>query len=713
MFPWWIKYPVVNNEIQNLDWLLKTVQDEVAKMDTFINFNAIKYADPILWNITTQYEANTVVVDPVTGTAYISVQPVPSGIGLNNTDYWTVIFTMDIMSANKNITLRDDANNTLATFESNIGDWLLTQGNLYVVIRQIDVGEAYVPDYNIERRTVEMFLKAYISDVIDIIGDLDDLTTTDKDSVVDAINELVNSISTLSSNVGDLDDLTTTDKDSIVEAINELVSALSNLSTDIGDLDDLATVNTDSIVAAINSILTDTIGDLSDLHTTDKDSVVDAINEVVDSFGDLGDLALVHYPTVAAMKADANLAEGNAVRTLGYYAANDGGGALYRIVSSSTKYKETLNNGLYAELIYDKAINVLQVGAKGNNTDDDRTVFNTALTYADELLIPSDRTYILSSSLSLGNYQSIKGLCDRVGADKPLLKFTTGGIILTGDWSEINNIGIMNESTSDGITVGVINTSTVHTTIRNVFIYNARNGIATAGTVWHLNIEHVRLNDCVRGTLLENCKPCVLLLDVYFDHCTTNALRAYSSWVTCISCNFGFIDGCTNYLYTGTNAVFIGCNFECDSQITGTMIYALSNHFTFINCFFTMNGASTASVLETSNSCEGVILENCTYKTKTGSDPAATFIAQASGTMYRYGTIVIGYGCNSIPRPNLYTANKPNVIDIDSGKPIEFSGTTIDTTKLKAGCILYQSSSNKLCYFNGTNIVDMAGTVIV
>ena len=97
LFPWYIKYPNQNDEILNLDWILSTIDNLVNEVANFVTLNTIKYADPIQWNITTQYEKNTVVIDPVTGSAYISTKPVPSGVGLNNEDYWNIIFTLDVM----------------------------------------------------------------------------------------------------------------------------------------------------------------------------------------------------------------------------------------------------------------------------------------------------------------------------------------------------------------------------------------------------------------------------------------------------------------------------------------------------------------------------------------------------------------------------------------------------------------------------------------
>lgn len=60
-----------------------------------VPLSVITYADPIQWDITTQYSQNTVVVDPQTGTAYLSTQPVPGGVQITNTDYWVPIFSLE------------------------------------------------------------------------------------------------------------------------------------------------------------------------------------------------------------------------------------------------------------------------------------------------------------------------------------------------------------------------------------------------------------------------------------------------------------------------------------------------------------------------------------------------------------------------------------------------------------------------------------------
>lgn len=85
-----------------------------------------------------------------------------------------------------------------------------------------------------------------------------------------------------------------------------------------------------------------------------------------------------YYDNIAIMKTDTTLKVGDMVVTLGYYEANDGGGAEYRIKTSSDKYYEELNNGLVAELNIKEKINVKQLGAKGDGIHDDTDAIDTA-----------------------------------------------------------------------------------------------------------------------------------------------------------------------------------------------------------------------------------------------------------------------------------------------------------------------------------------------
>ena len=242
-------FPYTNFHELNLDWILQMLKKIDKTMDEFVAINALKYADPIQWDITSQYEKNTIVIDPQSGTAYISVQPVPVGVALTNTDYWAVVFDLEqfVTEANGNFTLRvEEQTTTTATFNTPINGWVVWGGVLYKALTNITAGDQYIVDSNIKRFTIE-----------DITGYIEDLATTDKSNLVAAINELVSSINNVVNSLGDLNDLTTSDKTSAVNAINELVTSITNVVNSLGDLNDLNTSDKSSAVNAINEVLYD------------------------------------------------------------------------------------------------------------------------------------------------------------------------------------------------------------------------------------------------------------------------------------------------------------------------------------------------------------------------------------------------------------------------------------------------------------------------
>ena len=76
----------------DLRWLVKKLLSFETDLKTAIDLQTIVYADPIQWDITTQYMRNTVVLDGYI--AYLSKQPIPRGIAITNTDYWQSIFDL-------------------------------------------------------------------------------------------------------------------------------------------------------------------------------------------------------------------------------------------------------------------------------------------------------------------------------------------------------------------------------------------------------------------------------------------------------------------------------------------------------------------------------------------------------------------------------------------------------------------------------------------
>lgn len=87
-------WPFTNLHELNLDWIVNAIKSQETRLQDFVALNTIKYANPFHWDITSQYPQNTLVIDPQNGTAYLSVQPVPQGVQITNTEYWTPVFTL-------------------------------------------------------------------------------------------------------------------------------------------------------------------------------------------------------------------------------------------------------------------------------------------------------------------------------------------------------------------------------------------------------------------------------------------------------------------------------------------------------------------------------------------------------------------------------------------------------------------------------------------
>ena len=273
------KYAYTDFHELNADWMIRTMISLISQVEDFVSLNAVKYADPIQWNIISQYEKNTIVIDPQTGTAYISVQPVPSGVTIYNTDYWTEVFSLDhfITAANNNFTLRVDNDTLTSTYTLNVGDWIIWNYILYKANATIIPGDQYVEGSNIIRLTVEEVVQNIYDYFHIYIGALSDLNTTDKTNIVYSINETLTYINDI---CGYSSELLTTDKNNLVHAINEV---LTTLSLEIGDLNNLATSDKTSVVNAINETLNyinDICGDRAELLTDDKNNLVHAINEL-------------------------------------------------------------------------------------------------------------------------------------------------------------------------------------------------------------------------------------------------------------------------------------------------------------------------------------------------------------------------------------------------------------------------------------------------
>ena len=90
-------YPYLDEHELNLDWLIAKMKELNIRMDEFEVINSITFSGS--WDITKQYPAWTIVDDG--GMGYVSIQPVPAGILIGNTNYWRLIADYSVIIADK------------------------------------------------------------------------------------------------------------------------------------------------------------------------------------------------------------------------------------------------------------------------------------------------------------------------------------------------------------------------------------------------------------------------------------------------------------------------------------------------------------------------------------------------------------------------------------------------------------------------------------
>lgn len=153
------EYPYVNLTDLNLDYMYRMLKDMEKRLSDYVKQSTITFHDPITWDITDQYTVNTMVVD-TDGTAYLSVQPVPAGIDITDTDYWQPIFNYDdnINKLMSNITVNTRTTGVLPEARS-AGSLAWFDGTLYMVNADLASGSVIQPGVNATAITLEDWIE--------------------------------------------------------------------------------------------------------------------------------------------------------------------------------------------------------------------------------------------------------------------------------------------------------------------------------------------------------------------------------------------------------------------------------------------------------------------------------------------------------------------------------------------------------------------------
>ena len=197
----YFEFPHTRNYDGDLGYVLKKIIELSEHYDMFFKYNSIKFADPLQWDITKQYEAYTIVFDYDSGYSYISRQAVPTGIGLNNPDFWVVVgpLIIDSWARNEILTILSFIadiyeSGTTASAVRTAGEYVVVNGNLYKTTTTINTGETYTNGINVTPITIETMIHEII--------------TSDMTPVINGINTSIGNINTSINTINhDIDNL--------------------------------------------------------------------------------------------------------------------------------------------------------------------------------------------------------------------------------------------------------------------------------------------------------------------------------------------------------------------------------------------------------------------------------------------------------------------------------------------------------------------------
>lgn len=200
------------------------VSKVIEVMQQYIETSSISYADPIQWDITKQYPRNTVVVT-VNGDGYLSTQPVPIGIDIDNEDYWTKIGNFSELwgSVKLAITPVDEKLKTTASAARAVNDLVWLNNNLYVITKAMDAGTRYIEGTNCKK-----------TDIGEQLNDLNTKVDNNKSSVDNSIEQINTNIENINTNLNKkIDKNTVGNLDQTVSGnMNQKVDGNSTLTVD-------------------------------------------------------------------------------------------------------------------------------------------------------------------------------------------------------------------------------------------------------------------------------------------------------------------------------------------------------------------------------------------------------------------------------------------------------------------------------------------------
>lgn len=345
-------------------------------------------------------------------------------------------------------------------------------------------------------------------------------------------------------------------------------------------------------------------------------------------------------------------------------------------------------------------------GAVGDGETDDTDALTATIEYAAEnnknIYIPAG-TYYISNSLSIPSKMSIIGH----NMNDTIIKSDNTVFQIEGSrYVRLQNL-LLQGSDNSGVGLSLTG-STVHLcSFKNLMIYGFATGISANTVMWNCVFESIRIGECaLGGSFTSNAISFNnTFINFYIDRCDSMMTMAALS-ASFIGCNFS-ING-TMQLSSNSDIVFQECNFECDSKIDTTSVISISSRSAaFINCKFISNFTSTSHFFRLYDGVQSILFIGGFYRSLSGNEmPESNFWDKTYFRTVKAGGInFLTY--SNVPRPsNLYAHQNIYWKDTGENKFVQYGGSNIPVD-LPKGAILFSNDRNKICYYNGTSIIDI------
>lgn len=227
-------FPHTHMYDSDLREILRQLKVIINTLNEFIPINTIKFADPIQWDITKQYEKSTIVTN--SNIAYLSIDEVPKGISIDDENYWLKIFDfadfLDRISKDFSVIQQFG---DIASVHIDMNRWFMLNYQLGIAISDIEPGDGFSSDntrmFTLEELWTE-FLATYSEEFESYKNSIDDDILSYKTQINGEIEAFENSVPTTINNA--ITNLTENLEAQLAEAISGVTADSEVINARIG-----------------------------------------------------------------------------------------------------------------------------------------------------------------------------------------------------------------------------------------------------------------------------------------------------------------------------------------------------------------------------------------------------------------------------------------------------------------------------------------------